>query len=248
MLPAPVARLGHRSLWRLAVNAALVLRNGRRLCPGAARVGGLGDDGVRGPWSRNPAQPGPPGWSPPTAVSRRNQPELLEEPEVVAVLPALGDPSVGEAHEGREPALSADVIVGSSGQLRVLRAAASIADRHPVDPGDLAAGLDRRALTLVLAAIAHAGRQPRPPRPHLRPRRHCAPRRLAAPAPCVAAVRPTAQNWPIGSPAQVRATWQSVCTPAVDRLILIGCRGRPPRDHRQVCGHQTAPRWSRGPG
>jgi hypothetical protein len=38
----------------------------------------------------------------------------------------------------------------------VLRAAASIADGHPVDLGDLAAGLDRRALTLLLAAIAHA--------------------------------------------------------------------------------------------
>jgi hypothetical protein len=55
-----------------------------------------------------------------------------------------------------EPALSAGLIVGSSGQLRVLRAAASIAEGHPVDLGDLAAGLDRRALTLVLAAIAHA--------------------------------------------------------------------------------------------
>ena len=55
-----------------------------------------------------------------------------------------------------EPALSADLIVGSSGQLRVLRAAASIADGHPVDLGDLAPGLDRRALMLVLAAMAHA--------------------------------------------------------------------------------------------
>jgi hypothetical protein len=55
-----------------------------------------------------------------------------------------------------EPALSADLIVGSSGQLRILRAVVSIADGHPVDLGDLAAGLDRRALILVLAALAHA--------------------------------------------------------------------------------------------
>jgi hypothetical protein len=55
-----------------------------------------------------------------------------------------------------EPALADSLLVGSSGQQRVLRAAASIADASPVDLGDLAAGLDRRALTLVLAAIAHA--------------------------------------------------------------------------------------------
>jgi len=54
------------------------------------------------------------------------------------------------------PALAAGVIVGSSGELRVLRPAASIADGQPIDLGDLAAGLDRRALTLLLAAIAHA--------------------------------------------------------------------------------------------
>jgi hypothetical protein len=48
------------------------------------------------------------------------------------------------------------LIVGSSGQLRVLRTAGSIADGHPVDLGDLAGGLDRRALILVLAAMAHA--------------------------------------------------------------------------------------------
>ncbi len=47
-------------------------------------------------------------------------------------------------------------ITGSSSERWVLHAAASIADGHPVDLGDLAAGLDRRALTLVLAAIAHA--------------------------------------------------------------------------------------------
>jgi hypothetical protein len=55
-----------------------------------------------------------------------------------------------------EPALAAGLVFGSSGEVRVLRAAASIADGHPVDLGDLTGGLDRRALTLFLAAIAHA--------------------------------------------------------------------------------------------
>ena len=53
-------------------------------------------------------------------------------------------------------ALRIGTIIGRSSDQQVLRAAASIADGHPVDLGDLAAGLDRRALTLVLAAIAHA--------------------------------------------------------------------------------------------
>ena len=55
-----------------------------------------------------------------------------------------------------DAALSAGHIIGSGGQLRVLAVAASIADGQPVDLGDIAAGLDRRALGLVLAAIAHA--------------------------------------------------------------------------------------------
>ncbi|WP_336029211.1 hypothetical protein [Geodermatophilus sp. FMUSA9-8] len=53
-------------------------------------------------------------------------------------------------------ALRIGTITGRSSDQQVLRAAASIADGHPVDLGDLAAGLDRHALTLVLAAIAHA--------------------------------------------------------------------------------------------
>ncbi len=53
-------------------------------------------------------------------------------------------------------ALRRGAIAGSGVQLRVLRAAASIAEGHPVDLGDLAGGLDRPALTLVLAALAHA--------------------------------------------------------------------------------------------
>jgi hypothetical protein len=56
-----------------------------------------------------------------------------------------------------ESVLSAELIVGSGGEVQVLRAAASIADGSPVDLGDLAAGLDRDGLALVLAAVAHAG-------------------------------------------------------------------------------------------
>jgi hypothetical protein len=55
-----------------------------------------------------------------------------------------------------EPALATGLIVGSSGEVRVLRAAASIADGVLVDLGDLAGSLNRRALALLLAAIAHA--------------------------------------------------------------------------------------------
>ncbi|CCG04788.1 hypothetical protein [Blastococcus saxobsidens] len=60
------------------------------------------------------------------------------------------------AWPGLDGAVGIGTITGSSSQRRVLQAAASIADGHPIDLGDLAAGLDRRALTLVLAAIAHA--------------------------------------------------------------------------------------------
>jgi hypothetical protein len=55
-----------------------------------------------------------------------------------------------------EEALAAGRIGGGGSEVRLLRAAASIAEGHPVDLGDLAAGLDRPALTLLLAAIAHA--------------------------------------------------------------------------------------------
>lgn len=55
-----------------------------------------------------------------------------------------------------DAAFRSGTITGTSSDHQVLQAAASIADGHPVDLGDLAAGLDRRALTLVLAAIAHA--------------------------------------------------------------------------------------------
>ena len=56
-----------------------------------------------------------------------------------------------------DAALRAGTIGGSGSQLRLLRAAASLADGQPVDLSDLAAGLDRAALALLLAAVAHAG-------------------------------------------------------------------------------------------
>ncbi|MCO7218295.1 hypothetical protein [Klenkia sp. PcliD-1-E] len=56
-----------------------------------------------------------------------------------------------------DPAIRDGRIVGSAGQLRLLRAAASLAEGLPVALGDLAAGLDRDNLRLLLAAIAHAG-------------------------------------------------------------------------------------------
>jgi hypothetical protein len=55
-----------------------------------------------------------------------------------------------------DSALRGGVIAGAGGQLRMLRAAASLADGQPVDLADLTAGVDRQELTLVLAAIAHA--------------------------------------------------------------------------------------------
>ncbi|RBY96560.1 hypothetical protein DQ237_07975 [Blastococcus sp. TF02-8] len=55
-----------------------------------------------------------------------------------------------------DAAVRIGTVTGRSSDQQVLRAAASIADGHPVDLGDLATGLDRHALTLVLAAIAHA--------------------------------------------------------------------------------------------
>ncbi|WP_200939165.1 hypothetical protein [Modestobacter sp. Leaf380] len=56
-----------------------------------------------------------------------------------------------------DAAVLAGRIVGSGGQLRILRAAASLASGHLVDLDDLPSGLDRRHLHLLVAAIAHAG-------------------------------------------------------------------------------------------
>jgi hypothetical protein len=55
-----------------------------------------------------------------------------------------------------DAALRAGLVTGSGGQLRLLRAAASLADGQPVDLADLTAGVDRPELTLLLAAVAHA--------------------------------------------------------------------------------------------
>lgn len=47
--------------------------------------------------------------------------------------------------------------VCSGGERRVLTVVAALVDRRPVDDlGDILAGLDRRTLALVLAALAHA--------------------------------------------------------------------------------------------
>ncbi|WP_138760835.1 hypothetical protein [Modestobacter altitudinis] len=53
-------------------------------------------------------------------------------------------------------ALRRGAISGTGGQLRLLRAAAGLADGQPVDLADLTAGVDRSELTLLLAALAHA--------------------------------------------------------------------------------------------
>lgn len=53
-------------------------------------------------------------------------------------------------------ALQAGGLDGDDGQERLLRAAGSLADGQPVNPGDLAGDLDRESLRLLLAAIAHA--------------------------------------------------------------------------------------------
>jgi hypothetical protein len=55
-----------------------------------------------------------------------------------------------------DPALRTGVISGTGGQLRLLRAAAGLAEGQPVDLADLTAGLDRAELSLLLAALAHA--------------------------------------------------------------------------------------------
>jgi hypothetical protein len=55
-----------------------------------------------------------------------------------------------------DPAVRTGVICGTGGQLRLLRAAAGLAEGQPVDLADLTAGLDRAELTLLLAALAHA--------------------------------------------------------------------------------------------
>lgn len=53
-------------------------------------------------------------------------------------------------------ALRAGTITGTGGELRLLQAAASLADGQPIDLADLTAALDREELTLLLAALSHA--------------------------------------------------------------------------------------------
>jgi hypothetical protein len=55
-----------------------------------------------------------------------------------------------------DAALRTGAMAGSGGELRLLRAAASLADGQPVDLADLTAGLDRPELALLLAALSHA--------------------------------------------------------------------------------------------
>ena len=55
-----------------------------------------------------------------------------------------------------DPALAQGRLHGSQEELAVLRVAVSLADGRPVDLADVAVALGRRALELVLAALAHA--------------------------------------------------------------------------------------------
>jgi hypothetical protein len=82
----------------------------------------------------------------------------LQSADLITVVPGVdeGGPWAQVAWPDLEAALSDEIVGGSAGDLRVLRTAAGIADGQPVDLGDLAGGLDRRGLMLVLAAIAHA--------------------------------------------------------------------------------------------
>ncbi len=61
---------------------------------------------------------------------------------------------------GVDAALSGGLLVGSSSDVGVLRVAASLADDRPVVLRDLAAGLDRRAVGPIQAAIAFATYDP----------------------------------------------------------------------------------------
>jgi hypothetical protein len=55
-----------------------------------------------------------------------------------------------------DAALADGRLPGSQEELAVLRVAVSLADGRPVDLADVAVALDRRTLSLVLAALAHA--------------------------------------------------------------------------------------------
>jgi CO dehydrogenase/acetyl-CoA synthase delta subunit len=82
----------------------------------------------------------------------------LRSADLITLAPDIDDEGLWAqiAWTDLEPALSAGRIVGSDDDVQLLRAAASIADGQRIDLGDVAAGLDRHRLKLLLAAIAHA--------------------------------------------------------------------------------------------
>ena len=62
-------------------------------------------------------------------------------------------------------ALDTDDLPCSSGEQRILRLAASLADGIPVDLRDTLTGLDDRNIELTITAVLHAsGRRSEPPR------------------------------------------------------------------------------------
>ena len=70
------------------------------------------------------------------------------------------DPVATMNWAGVDPALADGRLVGSSRDTAVLRVAASLAHGRPMDLGELAAGLDRRSIGPVQAAIAFATYDP----------------------------------------------------------------------------------------
>lgn len=84
---------------------------------------------------------------------------LLQAADLISVEddPATGDRCAQIQWEHLQSALATGDIFGSSGELRVLRAAASLVDGQPIKPRRRRLQLDRRGLTLLLAAIAHVG-------------------------------------------------------------------------------------------
>lgn len=86
----------------------------------------------------------------------------LQSADLITVVPEpSGDGLWAQiAWPNLEPALATGLIAGSGGEVRMLRAAASIADGHPVDLGDLAGALDRRPLTLLWTRRHPVSRRP----------------------------------------------------------------------------------------
>ncbi|MCO7218374.1 hypothetical protein [Klenkia sp. PcliD-1-E] len=107
-------------------------------------------------------------WLPALATADLIAVRFNEDPTAPPAGEVLGVGWAAIAWTDLDAALHAGRIEGSSGQWRILRAAASIADGQPVDLGDVASGLDRRHLQLLLAAISHAGgsHEHRPLSPH----------------------------------------------------------------------------------